>query len=153
MTTTPPIDPPWAFALNQSASRAEVEVTLLTLVVVGELVRVSGLIRIGRRVDVVLAGVPALFMTTADGLPLAQASAHLLPLGPGNAWVSWVLQRPATVAVEYVARIERLELVHPRGRWPAEAVAGPWAFAFTLTAPGAQIDDGVADGAAQRPAA
>lgn len=121
-----------AFAINETATCEALEVTLLTLVVVDKIVRVSGLIRIGGRVDVGLCNVPTLSLSTLDGAPLRLVGAHLLPQGPAAVWVSWVYQRPAHVFDTYEARIDRIDIANRRGRHPPEAVAGPWVFAFRM---------------------
>src|SRR5487761_1935652 len=57
----------WAFALNKSADCDDIEITLLSFVVVGEFVQVSGFVRIRSRPNVRLASVPELSLATADG--------------------------------------------------------------------------------------
>ena len=50
--TLPTVGIPWAAALNVTAECDEITVTLLTLDVVDDLLRLSGLLRVGRRPDV-----------------------------------------------------------------------------------------------------
>ena len=49
-----------AFAINETDTCDALEVTILTLVVVDKIIRVSGLIRIRGRVNVALCNVPTL---------------------------------------------------------------------------------------------
>lgn len=123
---------PRAFALNETATCDDIEVTLLALIVVDEVVRVSGLVWIRRRVDVGLSNVPTLSVSTLAGSPLLAVGAHLLPYGPEAAWVSWLYQRPVQVLGAWEARIDRIDIAHRRGRWLPEPVAGPWDFAFRV---------------------
>lgn len=138
-----PLAPPvgsWAFALNKSADCNDIEITLLSFVVVGEFARVMGLVRVRNRPNVRLASVPELSLATADGSPLVSLSAHVLPHG-AIAWVSWLFRRPPHVLTEYEGHITRVELDHhiggrvPRGYQPQ---SGAWTFRFQLLpAPGA----------------
>jgi hypothetical protein len=124
----------WAFAINSTVDSSNIEISLFSFVVVGDLARVTGLIRVRNRPDVRLASVPDLSLTTADGLSLACLSGHVLPHG-AMAWVSWLFRRPANVLTEYEGRIERVDLDHhtggrvPRPRQPQR---GAWVFRFTL---------------------
>jgi hypothetical protein len=127
--------PPRAFVLNETATCEDVEVTLLALVVVDDLVRISGYVRIGRRLDIALSGVPTLAVSTVHGSLLRQVGVHLLPHGPKATWVSWLYERPVTLFSRYEARIDRIELGHWGGRRPPDPVSGPWDFAFTLPTP------------------
>jgi len=136
----PPRRGSWAFALNKSADCDDIEITLLSFVVVGEFVRVSGFVRIRNRPNVRLASVPELSLATVDGVPIVPLSAHVLPHGE-LAWVSWLFKRPPDVLGEYEGRISRVELDHhiggrvPRGYQPQ---SGAWTFRFQLPpAPGA----------------
>jgi len=130
----------WAFAINSTVECSDVEITLLSFVVVGTLVRVTGLVRVRKRPDVRLASVPELSLTIVDGPPLVFLSAHVLPHG-AMAWVSWLYQRPAHVLNEYEGRIDRVSLdQHARGRdpQPRQPQHGAWVFRFQLPpAPGA----------------
>lgn len=136
----PPPVRSWAFAVNRSVDFNGIEITLLSFVVVGELARVTGLVRIRNRPNVRLASVPELSLATADGLPLAPLSAHVLPQG-AMAWVSWLYQRPPHVLNEYEGRINRVDLDHHVGGRvprPYQPQHGVWVFRFQLPpAPGA----------------
>ena len=123
---------PWAFALNETATCDDIDVTLLALIVVDEAVRVSGLVWIRRRVDVGLSNVPTLSVSTLAGSPLLPVGGHLLPYGREAAWVSWLYRRPVQVLGAWEARIDRIDIAHRRGRWVPEPVAGPWNFAFRV---------------------
>lgn len=132
-----PVPPPvgsWAFAINSTADCSEIEITLLSFVVVGALVRVTGLVRIRNRPNVRLASVPDLSLATVDGSPLAVLSAHVLPHA-GLAWVSWLYQRPPHVLADYEGRIERVDLDHHTGGQtpkPRQPQRGAWVFHFRL---------------------
>ncbi len=125
---------PWAFAVNRTVDSSNIEISLFSFVVVGDLARVTGLVNVRNRPDVRLASVPDLSLTTADGSSLACLSGHVLPQG-AMAWVSWLFRRPANVLTEYEGRIERVDLDHhtggrmPRPRHPQH---GAWVFRFTL---------------------
>jgi hypothetical protein len=130
----------WAFAVNKSADCNDIEITLLSFVVVGEFARVMGLVRIRNRPNVRLASVPELSLASTNGSPLVPLSAHVLPHG-AIAWVSWLFKRPPHVLNEYQGQITRVELDHhiggrvPRGYQPQ---SGAWTFRFQLLpAPGA----------------
>ena len=124
----------WAFAVNSTVDSSNIEITLFSFVVVGNLVRLTGLVHVRNRPDVRLASVPDLSLTTADGSSLACLSGHVLPHG-AMAWVSWLFRRPANVLTEYEGRIDRVDLDHhtggrvPRPRQPQR---GTWVFHFTL---------------------
>jgi hypothetical protein len=124
----------WAFALNRSADCDDIEITLLSFVVVGEFVRVSGFVRIRSRPNVRLASVPELSLAPVGGSPLTFLSAHVLPHG-AIAWVSWFYQRPAHVLNKYEGRISRVELDHHTGGQasrPRQPQRGAWVFRFAL---------------------
>jgi hypothetical protein len=130
----------WAFAINSTVDSSDIAITLLSFTVVGELVRVTGLVAIRSRPNVRLATVPDLSLSTGDGTRLVPLSAHLLP-HRDLAWVSWLFRRPKTVLNDYEGRVERVELAlhtggqSPRPRQPQQ---GKWVFRFTLPpAPGA----------------
>jgi hypothetical protein len=124
----------WAFAVNRTVDSSNIEITLFSFVVVGDLARVTGLIHVRNRPDVRLASVPDLSLTTADGSSLEGLSGHVLPHG-AMAWVSWLFRRPANVLTDYEGRIDRVDLDHhtggrvPRPRQPQH---GTWVFRFTL---------------------
>lgn len=133
-TRAPSVDSaPWAIALNESAATDDVEVTLLTLTVVDDILRVSGLLRVVRRADVRLLSTPALTLATRDGLPLTLVRAHALPDGR-LLWVSWTYERPADVRTEYEARIGNMDFALRAGGAAREAMPGPWVFTFRIPA-------------------
>jgi hypothetical protein len=124
----------WAFAVNSTVDSSNIEISLLSFVVVGDLARVTGLIHVRNRPDVRLASVPDLSLTTADGSSLACLSGHVLPHG-AMAWVSWLFRRPADVLTEYEGRIDRVDLDHHTGgraSRPRQPQRGTWAFRFSL---------------------
>ena len=130
----------WAFAVNSTVDSSDIEIALLSYVVVADLVRVTGLVRIRNRPNVRLASVPELSLATADGSPLTAITAHVLPYG-AFAWVSWLYRRPPKVLNDYVGTIERVDLDHDSGGRlpkPRQPQRGAWVFQFTLPpAPGA----------------
>ncbi len=130
----------WAFAINSTVDCSDIEITLLSFVVVGEFARVTGLVRIRNRPDVRLASVPQLSLKIVDGPPLAPLSAHVLPHGD-MAWVSWLYRRPPHVVNAYEGNIDLVNLdQHARGRDPRphQPQRGAWVFRFQLPpAPGA----------------
>jgi hypothetical protein len=124
----------WAFAINSTVVSSDIAITLLSFTVVGELVRVTGLVAIRSRPNVRLATVPDLSLSTEDGTRLAPLSAHLLPHGD-LAWVSWLFRRPKNVLNDYEGRVERVELaLHTGGQSPRprQPQSGTWVFRFTL---------------------
>jgi hypothetical protein len=132
----------WAFAVNCTADVSDIEITLLSFVVVADLVRVTGLVRVRNRPNVRLASVPDLALATTDGVPLAALTAHVMPYG-AMAWVSWLYRRPPEVLTDYEGRIGRVDLSHDGGGrlpQPRQPQLGAWVFHFALPpspAPGA----------------
>jgi hypothetical protein len=130
----------WAFAVNSTVDCSDIEITLLSFVVVGSLVRVTGLVAIRSRPNVRLATVPELSLAIVDGPALVPLSAHLLP-HTDMAWVSWLFKRPEHVLNEYAGRIERVDLNQHTGGGaprPRQPQPGTWVFRFSLPpAPGA----------------
>jgi hypothetical protein len=122
---------PWAAAINETAVTDDITVTLLAFAVVGEVIRVSGLMRLVRRSDLRLTSVPALTLATLDGAPLGLLRAHALPSGP-MFWVSWTYERPAEVCTGYEGRIDRVDLAYNTRSVVREAVPGPWVFTFSV---------------------
>ncbi len=122
---------PWAVALNATAATDEIQVTLLTLAVVDEVIRISGIMRVIRRSDLRLSNVPALALSTLDGAPLALLGARVLPNG-AMYWVSWTYGRPAEVCTGYEGRIDSIELARGARDVVREAMPGPWVFTFKV---------------------
>lgn len=125
---------PWAVALNETAATDEIRVTLLTLAVVDDVIRVSGLVRVVRRPDVRLANIPTLTLATPDGAPLPLIRGHVLPHGR-VAWISWTYERPAQVCAAYEGRIDHIDLAYRAGGVVREDVPGPWVFTFRIPDP------------------
>lgn len=124
----------WAFAVNMTVDCSDIEITLLSLAVVGEFARVTGVIRIRNRPDVRLASVPELSLATVDGSRLTLLSAHILPHGD-MAWVSWLYRRPPHLFNVYEGHIDLVSLdQHARGRdpRPRQPQPGAWVFRFQL---------------------
>lgn len=122
---------PWAFAVNETAASHDVQITLLSFAVVGDIVRVSGLVRVPNRHDLRLSAVPDLVICPLDGPALVLVAAHVLPQGRMT-WVSWVYERPRQVLVPYEARIEQVGLLYQVGGRFQEKPQGPWVFRFRL---------------------
>lgn len=122
---------PWAVALNETAATDEIKVTLLTVAVVDDAIRVSGLVRVVRRPDVRLSNIPTLTLATLDGPPLGLIGAHVLPNGR-VVWVSWTYERPVQVRTEYEGRIDHIDLAYRAGHVVREDVPGPWVFTFRI---------------------
>jgi hypothetical protein len=127
----------WAFAVNASVDCSDIEIALLSFVIVGEFARMTGLVRIRNRPNVRLASVPELALAAVGGSPLVPLSAHVLPHG-AMAWVSWLFKRPPHVLNEYEGRIDRVDLDHQVGGRVARSYQpqlGTWTFRFQLPPP------------------
>jgi len=141
---------PWAVALNATAATDDITVTLLTLAVVEEVLRVSGIMRLLRHSDLRLSNVPALDLATRDGAPLSLLRAHALPNG-AMFWVSWIYARPADVCTGYKGRIDHIDLSLGAGNGVrVAAVPGPWIFRFrvpegSVPVGGSHLDDSVGE--------
>lgn len=134
----------WAVALNETATTGDIRVTLLTLTVVDDVIRVSGIIRVVRRPDVKLSNVPTLALATLDGPPLELLRARVLP-NERLVWVSWTFVRPADICTEYEGRIDHIDLAYGDGGVVREALPGPWVFTFSIaneSRPGDRSDPG-----------
>jgi hypothetical protein len=132
---------PWAFAVNETAASHDVQITLLSFAVVGDIVRVSGLVRVPNRRDMRLSAVPDLVISPLGGPALVLVAAHVLPQGRIT-WVSWVYERPRHVLVPYEARIEEVGLLHQVGGHFQEKPQGPWVFRFRLPPPSEPVPSG-----------
>jgi hypothetical protein len=119
---------PWAVALNETAATDDMTVTLLTLAVVDEFIRVSGLMRLLRRSGLRLSSLPGLALYTGAGAPLELLRAHALPDG-AMFWVSWLYRQPAEICTEYEGRIDHVDLANGARM---ETVSGPWVFTFNV---------------------
>lgn len=120
---------PWAFPLNRTRTSERVEISLLALVVVDGLVRISGLVRVGRP-DLRLAHAPELLMSQLDAPPMTARGTHVVPTGELT-WVSWDFERPPAVLVAYRGQVDRLELARGGGRGEL-TIHGPWVFEFDV---------------------
>jgi hypothetical protein len=143
-----PVEPslPWASALNATAERAEIAVTLLALAVAGDLVRVTGLVQVRGHTSVRIASIPRLHVAMPEGDAMRPLDAHIQPSGAVS-WVSWTFERPAIVPDRLRARIDHIELEHMLGGATQMDVPGPWSFSFAVHPPSvgaaAPADDGV----------
>ena len=132
---------PWSFPINQVARLGDVEVSLLSLSVVDDVLRVTGVLNV-RRLDLRLDRLPELLLHTSDAVPLPSVGAHLLPLA-GTVWMEWLFARPARLPVAYVAGISQIELAYRAGGLKDREQVGPVRFEF-------RIDDGGPRAARQR---
>lgn len=135
----------WASAINETAVHDAVEVTLLTLAVVDDLVRITGLVRVRDRTDLRLTSVPPLDLVGLPGgseLRLLHARAQ-----PHTAvtWTSWTYERPEPVPSRLEARLARLELEYRIGGAARIEAVGPWEFSFPVSQP-APTDGATRDG-------
>ncbi|MEI8332912.1 MAG: hypothetical protein WCH74_03505 [Chloroflexota bacterium] len=140
---TPPFDVgrPWASLLDATAEHGDVVVSLLTLVVVDDLMRLTGILRVRGRDDVRVVAVPSLEVTLPDGTALRLVDARVQPHGRVS-WVSWTFERPDVIPARIDARIERIELEHRIGGSTRMAVTGPWELSSPARPPG-PVDDTV----------
>jgi hypothetical protein len=125
---------PWASALNASDDHGDVTVTLLTLSLVDDLMRVAGVLRVRSRSDLRITTIPRLDVTLPDGTSSRLVDARTQPHGAVS-WVSWTYERPAIDAGRLEARIDHIELEHRVGGTARVDVAGPWAFRFSVDLP------------------
>jgi hypothetical protein len=137
--------PPRAFAVNETARCEGIEITLCSFVIVEELARVTGLVRVQGRPDVRLGSIPALAVASPSGSALDPVAAHVMPHG-GMAWVSWLFRHPPDAAGEYEGRIDRVDIDYRAGGRPPVPQLGPWLFRFRLangtgrSSPPARVD-------------
>jgi hypothetical protein len=122
---------PRAFAVNETARCEGIEITLCSFVIVDELARVTGLVRVQGRPDVRLGSIPALAVSSGSGQALDPVAAHVMPHG-GMAWVSWLFRHPPGTAGEYEGRIDRVDVDYRAGGRPPIPQLGPWLFRFRL---------------------
>jgi hypothetical protein len=135
----------WAAAINATAEHDGVAVTLLTLAVVDDLVRITGLIRAGDRSGLRLTSVPSLELVgLPDGAELRLLHARAQP-HTAVTWASWTFERPTPVPSRLEARLAQLELEYRVGGTARIAVVGPWEFSFPVSRP-APADDATRDG-------
>jgi hypothetical protein len=125
--------PPRAFALNETSRCEGIEITLCSFVLVDELARVTGVVRVDSRPDVRLGSVPSLVVTSERGSTLDPVAAHVMPHG-GMSWVSWLFRHPAGSPNEYEARIDRVDVDYRAGGRPPMPQLGPWLFRFRVSA-------------------
>lgn len=123
--------PPRAFALNETAQCEGIEITLCSFVLVDELARVTGVVRVRSRPDVRLGSVPSLVVSNAHGTTLDPLAAHVMPHG-GLSWVSWLFRLPPGSTGEYEGRIDRVDVDYRAGGRPPMPQLGPWLFRFRV---------------------
>lgn len=126
---------PWASALNATVACDEISVTLLALDVVDDLLRLTGIVRVGDRPDIRVASIPQLEIAFPDAGPLSLVDAHLMPHGRLT-WMSWTYERSGVVPERLEATIRNIVFEY-RGTRPARLeVEGPWCFALRVRPPG-----------------
>ena len=125
---------PWAVALNVTDDRDEITVTLLTLSVVDELLRLTGLLRVRSRSELRIATIPSLELDLPDGTAVRLLDARTQPHGRVS-WVSWTYDRPVIIPDRLEARIDRIELEHRVGGTARLELPGPWTFSFSVRPP------------------
>jgi hypothetical protein len=123
--------PPRAFALNETAGCEGIEITLCSFVVVDDLARVTGVVRVRSRPDVRLGSVPSLVVSSGRGAPLDPLAAHVMLHG-GMSWVSWLFRHPSGSSGEYEGRIDRVDVDYRAGGRPPMPQLGPWLFRFRV---------------------
>jgi len=132
--TLPDTDLPWASALNATAQHEEITVSLLTLAVVDDQMRLTGLLRVRSRPDVRLATIPSLEVTLPGGTALRLVDARVQPHGRVT-WVSWTYEWPEVVPGRLEGRIDHIELEYRLGGSARVDVLGPWDFSFPVRPP------------------
>ena len=134
---------PWSFPINKVARVGDLEVSLLSLSVVGDVLRVAGVISVRHRLDLRLDRLPELRLSSQDGPPLAPLGAHLLPQA-GTLWTQWLFERPTHLPAAYVAGISQIDLAYRAGGLRDGERLGPITFEFRIDrdAPHAATADG-----------
>ena len=132
--TNPIPSTPWAAALNTTAECDEISVTLLSLDVVDDLLRLTGLLRVGDRPDIRVATIPSLQVALPDGTSLPMLDAHVMPHGR-LAWISWTYQRPDADPEHLEGTISHIEFEYRGGRPARIDVPGPWDFSILVRQP------------------
>jgi hypothetical protein len=132
--TPPTAEVPWASALNATVECDEISVTLLALDIVDDLLRLTGVIRVGDRPDIRVASIPSLEIVFPDGMPLPMVDAHLMPHGR-LAWTSWTYERPAVVPERLEATISHIVFEYRGTRTARLDVEGPWSFSLVVRPP------------------
>jgi hypothetical protein len=121
---------PRTFPLNKTRTSERIEVSLLAFVVVGRVIRISGLVRL-HRPDLRIVRAPDLVVPPVDGPPLVAIGTHVLPNGDLS-WVAWDFARPQAVLVTYPGRVDRLDLAYRSGGRLELIAPGPWVFDFRI---------------------
>ena len=147
--TPPDAGLPWAVALNATDEHDEIAVTLLTLAMVDDLMRLTGVLRVRTRSDLRIATIPSLEVALPDGTAVRLVDARMQPHGRVN-WVSWTYERPRVVPGLFQARIARIELKHQVGGTARVDVTGPWAYSFSDRPPASVEDAAGSDDTAGR---
>jgi hypothetical protein len=125
---------PWAAALNTTAEHDEITVTLLSLAVVDDQMRLTGLLRVRSRPDVRVATIPSLEVAMPGGTALRLVDARVQPRGRVT-WVSWTYEWPEIVPGRLEGRIDHIELEYRLGGTARVDVLGPWDFSFPVRPP------------------
>jgi hypothetical protein len=128
------VDVPWAVALNATDTHDDVSVTLLTLSVVDDLMRITALLRVSGHTGLRVLSMPTLEVATPDGQAAALLEARMQPRGAVG-WASWTYERHGVAPGRIDARIDRMELAHRIGGNTCEQVEGPWTFHLAVETP------------------
>jgi hypothetical protein len=125
--------PPRAVALNETACCEGIEITLCSFVVVDDLARVTGVVRVQSRPDVRLGSIPSLVVAGGRGATLDPLAAHVMHHG-GMSWVAWLFRHPSGSSGAYEGRIDRVDVDYRAGGRPPMPQLGPWLFRFHVPA-------------------
>jgi hypothetical protein len=118
---------PWATLINQVAIVQDIEVTLLSYVVVDDAMRVHGAVRVTPDHEALLTTVPVLELTQAsEPSALHPLGGRVLPRSP-IVWVVWMFELPGPEPSIIAARIDALAFGQRVGARP-DVVHGPWLF-------------------------
>jgi hypothetical protein len=113
--------------VNQAALVRGVEVTLLSYVIVDDVIRVHGAVRVSGSHEARLVSVPELqLMQVGSESPMPTLGAHVLPRPP-IIWLVWTLGLPGEEPRALSARIGQLAFGYRTGS-KADVVDGPWLF-------------------------
>jgi hypothetical protein len=118
---------PWATLVNQVAIVHDIEITLLSYVVVDDAMRVHGAVRVTADHEALLTTVPVLELRqVGEPSPMRPLGGRVLPRPP-IVWVVWMFELPGPEPSIIAARISELAFGQRIGAKP-DVVRGPWLF-------------------------
>jgi hypothetical protein len=118
---------PWATLVNQVATAHDIEITLLSYVVVDDAMRVHGAVRVTADHEALLTTVPVLELTqVGEPSTMRPLGGRVLPRPP-IVWVVWMFELPGPEPSIVAARIDELAFGRRIGSKP-DVVHGPWLF-------------------------